>query len=124
VTEGGPAPEGVPQRFSLMPIMLGNATLLSIIYLVVAVLIEATRRYLNFRWSERASLAMESLPARVLDLLHLMAPLRREYVYGNLSEVVVRLVFGVTTVAIIFLMALVVGGGMWALRMLWEKRAL
>ena len=102
--------------------MLGNATLLSVVYLLAAVGVESVRRFQNARWSERASLAIEALPARALEMAGLLAPLRRAYVYGGLSEEVVRLVFGATAVAIIFLMALVVGLGMWSVRRLWEKR--
>jgi hypothetical protein len=113
--------EGAP-RFPLVRIMLGNATLLSLLYLVAAIAIEVVRRYFSTRWSEKASLAMESLPARALEMVGLLAPLKRSYVYGSMSEFMVRLIFGTTTVAIIFLMALLVGAGMWTIRMIWERQ--
>ena len=109
-------------RFPLLRIMLANATLLSGVYLVAAVGVEAVRRFHTTRWSEKASLAIEALPARALELCGLLAPLRRAYVYGNLPEWVVRLVFGATAIAIIFAMALMVGAGMWSIRKWWESR--
>lgn len=114
-------PDG-PPRFPLLRIMLGNATLLSLVYLGAAVVVDGVRRLYNPRWSERASLAMESLPARVLELLGLMGPLRRGYVYGAMNELTVRMVFGATTILIIFALAIFVGAGMWGLRALWERR--
>ncbi|MBI3184615.1 MAG: hypothetical protein HYZ28_20965 [Myxococcales bacterium] len=102
--------------------MFGNASLMSALYLSAAVLSEVARRTWGTRWSERASLAFESLPARALELVGLLAPLRRQYAYGALSEVWVRVIFGLTSVAIIFAMAAAVGAGMWALRVLWERK--
>jgi predicted lipid-binding transport protein (Tim44 family) len=102
--------------------MLGNATLLSVVYLIAAVGVEAARRVYSPRWSEKASLAIEALPARALELTGLLGPLRRAFVYGDLSAWVVRLVFGATAVAIIFTMALLVGAGMWCIRRWWESR--
>lgn len=109
-------------RFPLWRIVLGNASLLSAVYLAAAVGVEAVRRCCSLRWSERASFAFESLPARALELLGALPELRRLYVYGSLSEPWLRLLFGLTSVAIIFLLALVVGGGMWLLRAGWERR--
>lgn len=102
--------------------MLGNATLLSGVYLLAAVAVEAVRRYHTTRWSEKASLAIEALPARVLELCGLLAPLRRAYVYGDLPNWAVRVAFGATAVALIFAMALLVGAGMWSIRKWWESR--
>lgn len=102
--------------------MVGNATLLCILYFVVAISVEAVRRIWTFRWSERMSLALESLAARTFELLGLMAPLRRAYVYGQLSEFWARVLFGLTTVVVIFALAAVVGFGMWLLRLAYERK--
>ena len=52
-----------------------------------------------------------------------VSPLRRAYVFGGLTEFWVSLVFGATTLSIIFAMAMLVGVAMWALRTLMERRA-
>ncbi len=111
-----------PPRFPLVRIMLGNASLLSSLYLVTGVFVELVRRYHTTRWSERASLALEALPARVLDLAGLLSPLRRAYVYGHLTETEVRLAFGLAVIALIFGMALLVGAGMYGVKRWWEVR--
>jgi hypothetical protein len=91
-----------------------NATLLSGFYLLVATFLEVVRRVWNPRWAEKACLAMESFPARALDLAGALEPLKRWYAWGDLTQLQVRLLFGLTTVGIIFLLAMAVGGGMWA----------
>jgi hypothetical protein len=95
-------------------ISIHNATLLSAFYLLLATLLEGIRRLFNVRWAERACLAMEAFPARALDLAGLLDPLKRGYAWGLFSEMQVRLLFGFTTVLVIFILAVVVGAGMWA----------
>jgi hypothetical protein len=99
-----------------MRIMSGNAFLLSILYLVVGIGVEGARRVWPSILLQRLSLSLDSLPARALELVGLMHPLREAYFAGELSEVMVRLVFGVTTLIIIFLLAVVVGVLMGTLR--------
>ncbi|MFZ5470804.1 MAG: hypothetical protein ACOZIN_15370 [Myxococcota bacterium] len=111
-------------RFPLLRIMLGNATLLTFVYLSIALTVELVRRLFTPRWAERLALALESLPARTLELVGLFRPLRRAYAYGELSEFWVRMAFGATTIAIIFAMALLVGAGMWLLRRAFELKEL
>lgn len=94
-------------------ISLHNATLLSALYLAAATALEGIRRIWNPRWAEKACLAMEAFPARALDVVGLLDPIKREYAWGNLSQFHVRLMFGAATIVVIFLLALVVGGGMW-----------
>jgi hypothetical protein len=102
--------------------MVGNASLLSAIYLAAGAAIEALRRIHPTPWMERASLALDSLPARVLDLVGVLGPLRESYVYGRISEIVLRLVFGATVVAVIFALALALGIAMWLTRRLWARQ--
>lgn len=90
-----------------------NALLLSSLYLAIATVLEGIRRIFNPRWTEQACLAMEAFPARALDLVGLLSPIKHAYAWGNLTELHVRLMFGLATVVVIFLLALVVGGGMW-----------
>lgn len=96
--------------------MIGNATLLSVVYLVGGVAIELLRRFYPFRWVPRATLLLDSLSGRTLELLGVMEPLRVAYVYGQVTEPGLRIIFTVTTLIIIFAMAIIVGAGMWLLR--------
>ena len=72
-----------------------NATLLSALYLAIATVLEGIRRIWNPRWTEKACLAMEAFPARALDVVGLLEPIKHAYAWGNISEMSVRLVFGV-----------------------------
>ncbi|HZI11454.1 MAG TPA: hypothetical protein VE153_13810, partial [Myxococcus sp.] len=60
---------------------------------------------------------------RALELVGLMGPLREAYFTGRATEPVLRLVFGVTTIVIIFLLAVVVGLFTASLRGLLVRRA-
>jgi hypothetical protein len=102
--------------------MFGNATLLSLVYLALGVVFELVRRLYPAPWVMRAVLVLDSLPARTLDLLGWMEPLRHAYVYGQISETSLRIIFSGTTIAVIFLMAVVVGAGMWVVRRLLYRR--
>jgi hypothetical protein len=102
--------------------MLGNATLLSVLYLAFGLVIEAVVRWTNARWAERLSFALDALPAQVLGLLRLSNPIRQGYMDGWINRFTLRVIFGVTTVAVIFAMALGVGLGMWLVRA-WVERA-
>lgn len=94
-------------------ISLTNATILSGVYLVIAVAVELVRRAWNPRWIERVSLSLEAFPARTLELFGLFEPLRRAWVEERLSPLEVRFIYGFTTVAVIFTLGLAVGGLMW-----------
>lgn len=101
---------------------LTNATVLSVLYLTVAAMVELTRRFSSARWAERASFALEVFPARSLDFLGLFEPMRRAWIQGRLSDAQVRVLYGATTVVLIFGLGLVVGLGMWALVKLSARR--
>lgn len=101
--------------------MLGNATIVSIVYLAGALIVELFRRFTSWRWPEKATLALDSLPGRTLEILGLMAELRRAYGMGELNEAWVRAAFGVTTIAIIFAIAIAVGFFLWLLRLSFER---
>jgi hypothetical protein len=94
-------------------ISVHNATLLSAAYLAIATVLEGIRRIFNPRWAEKACLAMESFPARAIDLVGLLDPIKHAYAWGTISELQVRLLFGLATVVVIFLLAVGVGSGMW-----------
>jgi hypothetical protein len=103
--------------------MVGNASLLSVLYLATGACIECWRRLRPSPWVERVSLALEALPARALELLGAMSALREYYVYGRISEVWVRVIFGATVIAIIFALAIALGVAMWMVRRLWQWQA-
>jgi len=103
-------------------ISLTNATVLSVLYLAVAALVELTRRFSSARWAERFSLAMEVFPARALDSVGLFLPLRQAWVEGRLTDGEVRVLYGATTVGLIFVLGVLVGAGMWGIGALGARR--
>lgn len=104
--------------------MGSNAFLLSVLYLLVGIGVEGVRRVYPTRFIQRLSLSLDSLPARALELLGWMEPLRTQYLNGKIPDYQMRLIFGVTTVVIIFLLAFVVGMLVGSLRGYMERRAL
>ncbi|MCP3104835.1 hypothetical protein LZ198_38815 [Myxococcus sp. K15C18031901] len=103
--------------------MWGNAFLLSVLYLLVGLVVEIALNRWPSRFLQRLSLSLDSLPARALELVGAMEPLRAAFFSGHIPEFGVRLVFGVTTVVVIFLLALVVGTLMGGLRYLLARSA-
>ncbi|QRK08486.1 hypothetical protein JQX13_52745 [Archangium violaceum] len=112
-----------PPPLPLMRIMGGNAFLLSVLYLLVGIVVEGAQRLWPSVFLQRLSLSLDSLPARALELVGLMQPLRDAYYSERLSVSAVRLVFGATTIVIIFLLAVVVGVFMGSLRSLLFRKA-
>ncbi len=106
-----------PPSSPLLKVMWGNAFLLSVLYLLAGIVVESVRRRYHTPFFERLSMALDSLPARALELVHAMEPLRAAYFSGRITDLGVRAVFGVATVAVIFLLALVVGAIMAVLRL-------
>lgn len=103
-------------------VMIGNAFILSIAYLAVGVVVEVLRREVPHRWVSRASAVLDSLPVRVLELVGLLNPVREAYVAQELSGFWLRAIFGMTAVAVIFALALVVGVGTWGAQRAWDAR--
>lgn len=103
-------------------ISLTNATLLSALYLFAASVVEIIRRQWNPRWVERISLSLEAFPARTLELFGLFEPMVRLYVHGDLSNTQVRLIYGLTTVLVIFALGAAVGAVMWLIARLAGRR--
>jgi hypothetical protein len=102
--------------------MIGNASLLSVIYLAAGATVETLRRIRPAAWMEWTSRALDSLPARVLDLSGLLIRLKEGYEAGSISELVLRLIFGATVVLVIFAMAVALGSLMWIARRLWSRQ--
>ena len=100
-----------PPSSPLLKVMWGNAFLLSVLYLLTGIVVESIRRRYHAPFFERLSMALDSLPARALELVRAMEPLREAYFNGRITDLGVRVVFGLVTVAVIFLLALVVGVG-------------
>lgn len=103
-------------------ISLQNATVLSVAYLLMAMVIEASRKWFPFRWTDRAALTVEWIPARTLDWVGLYQPIRSAVIEDKLSIFTVRLIFGATSVLAIFVVALGVGTMMWVGRWLLSRR--
>ncbi|MDQ3265075.1 MAG: hypothetical protein M3Y59_15685 [Myxococcota bacterium] len=99
-------------RHPVLHVMLSNAILLSIIYLVAGVVLELLRKLYPMRWVETGMIVLDSLPARLLHVLGWLGPLTEAVVYNQLSGFWLRVVFNVTTIVIIFALAATVAGGM------------
>lgn len=101
------------ERFPLARIMVGNSVLLSTIYLSLGLLVELARTYFPSVMVIRISQALDRLPAGVLSAVGLLEVLKDAYRDQQVSDLQLRLVFGGTTVAIIFTLGVLVGAGMW-----------
>jgi hypothetical protein len=101
--------------YPLLSLILGNGTLISGLYLVVGMGTEVLRRFRPSEGVLRFAFALDALPLRVLDTLHLAGALRDAYLLGAVSGFQLRLVFGGTTLAVIFSVATVLGAFFWAL---------
>lgn len=97
-----------PRRF--LQVVAGNALALSALYLALGVVVEALRIQAPSTAVLRVSYALDALPARVLERLGLLAPLKEAYTDGRLGESMVRLVFGATAVGFVFVLALGLAG--------------
>jgi hypothetical protein len=102
-------------QIPVFKISVTNATILSGVYLLVAVIVELVRRLWNPRWIEQVSLSLEAFPARTLELLGLFEPLRHAFATGQIDQLTVRFIYGLTTVAIIFTLGMAVGLAMWGI---------
>jgi hypothetical protein len=86
-----------------------NALTLAVGYLAVGVLVESVRRFYPSRGVLTLSFALDALPAQVLSLCGFLEPLRDAYLSGRLGEAGLRIIFALTALAVIFLLALVLG---------------
>ncbi|HTS81306.1 MAG TPA: hypothetical protein VMH40_11965 [Myxococcaceae bacterium] len=93
-----------PRRF--LWVVAGNALALSALYLGIGVVVEALRVVAPSAAVLRVSYALDALPARVLERLGLLRPLREAYTDGRIGESAVRLVFGTTAIGFVFVLAL------------------
>lgn len=93
-----------PRRF--LQVVAGNALALSALYLAIGVAVEALRVVAPSAGVMRVSYALDALPARVLERLGLLLPLREAYTDGRVGESMVRLVFGTTAVGFVFVLAI------------------
>jgi hypothetical protein len=102
-------------------ISLANANLVSALYLGLSVVLEASRRWFPFEWTDRAAQTCRWIPSRALDLVGLFEPLREAAVYGQLSPTTVRIILGATSVLLIFTIAMAVGALMWLGRWVFDR---
>jgi hypothetical protein len=93
----------------LLQLVVLNALTLAAGYLAVGLLVECVRRLYPSRGVLSLSFALDALPAEVLSLCGFLTPLREAYLAGQLSEAGLRGIFGGTALAVIFLLAAVLG---------------
>ena len=86
-----------------------NSFWLSCLYLVLGIATEGSRRFAHLALAESAEETLDSLPARILQAIGALEPLRGLYFSGRASEWMIRCTFGITTLALIFGLALLVG---------------
>lgn len=108
-------------RAPIFRISLGNATLLSVLYLLFATLNDLARRLFTWRWSELLAEHLEEFPARTLRWAGLFSALRQAYLEGLIGTLGVRLLLGLTMVVLIYALAMAVGVMMWVGRWAYEK---
>ncbi len=109
-----------PRRF--LQVVAGNALALSALYLAIGVMVEALRVQAPSTAVLRVSYALDALPARVLERLGLLAPLKEAYTDGRIGESMVRLVFGATAVGFVFVLALALAAATLLVRELLVRR--
>jgi hypothetical protein len=114
--------EDRPEPVSLLQLMVANAMLLSGLYALLGLVAELGRRFLPSRVMDHASLVLDSLPARALELVGLMGPLRDALFDGRISNFTVRLAFGAASFVVIFVLALLVGAVTGGLRKLHARK--
>ena len=90
-------------------LVVGNTYVLSFLYLVAGLLMESARRVAPRPILEAAVRRLDDLPGTVLHLLGVLPWLQRAQVYQGWGSWLVRVVFGLTTVAVIFLLAVMTG---------------
>jgi hypothetical protein len=115
-----PPPEEMPgPPVTIRELVFGNALALSGVYLALGLGMELVRRFAPRPVFEASVRRMDDLPGTVLHWLGLLPVLRRVIVYEGIGTWTVRVVFGLTTVAVIFALAaltgVLLGGLRWAL---------
>lgn len=109
MAQAGHPPEPRSNLSALFQVMLANAVLLSGMYLAIGLGVEVLLRVYPADWVLTASLVIDSLPARVLDAVGVLPRITEAYAYDRLSGFTLRAIFALTTVTIIFALAVVVG---------------
>lgn len=114
----------------IVRLVLHNAFILSVIYLVTGIAVEAAWRFDLFRgnlqaehWVYRLSIGLDALPTQVLHLLGLLGPLQQAYADGQVRELGLRWIYAVTTLLVILVTAGMVGVLMALTRRCWDRRA-
>lgn len=113
----------------IVRLVLHNAFVLSVIYLLAGIAVDAAWRFDVFHGHLRAehlvfrlSIGLDALPAQVLHLLGLLGPLQDAYARGSIHELGLRWIFAVTTLAVILVTAAMVGVLMALSRRLWDRK--
>lgn len=105
-----PPPEQIPEPpLTIRELVFGNALALSGVYLALGLGMELVRRFAPRPLFEASVRRLDDLPGTVLHWLGLLPMLRRIIVYEGIGTWTVRVVFGLTTVAVIFALAAFTG---------------
>ena len=107
----------------LARVVVSNALALAVAYLAIGLGVESLRRLYPSRGVLTLSFALDALPAQALSLCGLLGPLREAYLQGQLSEAGLRAIFGATALAVIFLLAALLGLSGALVRALIRRRA-
>jgi hypothetical protein len=107
-----------------VPVVLANGFVLSGLYLVLGILVEAARRaWPGNHLVLRCSFALDALPSQVLERLGLTVLLRDAYTWGRVNPFELRVVFGVTTMTVILLLAAAIAAFLWGAQRMARGRA-
>jgi hypothetical protein len=115
---GGEGGQGEGTGLSWRELITGNAYVLSLLYLSAGLGMELVRRAAPRPALEAAVRRLDDLPGTVLHLAGVLPWLRHAQVYEGWGAWAVRVVCGLTTVAIIFALAAATGGVLGGLRWL------
>lgn len=104
------ATEPKPSRHPLLDIIIGNAFLMSALYLGLALFVETLRHIWHNASVYAFARRLDDLPGTVLHLLGVLPYLRELVTEEKLPVWGLRAIFGLTTVLVIFALAFFTGG--------------
>lgn len=103
-------------KHPLLEIIIGNAFLMSALYLGLALVVETLRHFVQSASIYAFARRLDDLPGTVLHLLGVLPALRELVNEEKLSVAGLRAIFGLTTVTVIFALAFFTGGCLALLR--------
>ena len=109
-------------RHPLLEIIIGNAFLMSAMYLGLALVVETLRHFWHNASLYAFAKRLDDLPGTALHLLGVLPYLRDLVAEERLPVWGLRAIFGATTVAIIFALAFFTGGCLALIRWMLMRR--